>query len=126
MAKSTSGDEREAIGRRFGLLPQACQEALLVAAAIGTEFGLETVSAVCKRRIEQVRDALEREAAAGLVDAVSPARGIYRFSHPGIRDVLYDEIPPARRPWLLRQIAQSRGRQSAGKSPGNGKGRRVR
>jgi predicted ATPase len=107
MANSITREKREAVGRRFGLLPETCQEALLVAAAIGIEFGLETVSAVCKRRVDQVREALEREVGAGLVNVVAGASGIYRFAEPGIRDLLYEEIPPARRPWLHRQIAES-------------------
>ncbi len=75
-------------------------------AAIGPEFGVETVSLVCRRRVDQVREALEREAVVGLVSAVSPG-GLYRFTEPAIRDLLYEEIPPVRRPWLRRQIAES-------------------
>ncbi|MGH7856864.1 MAG: hypothetical protein ACREQY_05990 [Candidatus Binatia bacterium] len=55
---SGSYDTSDAIRRRFSLLPQTCQEALLVAAAIGTEFGVEIVSGVCRRGVDQVREAL--------------------------------------------------------------------
>jgi predicted ATPase len=107
MSSSESNGRREEISRRFSLLPDACQEALLVAAAIGTEFRVETVSAVCKRRVEQVREALAGEPCAQFVTPVSDGSGTYRFSDPQVRDVVYEEIPVARRPWLDRQIGES-------------------
>jgi predicted ATPase len=107
MASSLSSENREAIGRRFGLLAPTCQEALLVGAAIGNEFTAETVSRVCKREVEQVREALEGDASGDLVSAVSGATGVYRFSDRRIRELLYREIPRARRPWLRRQIAEN-------------------
>jgi predicted ATPase len=107
MSSSDSNGGREGISRRFSLLPDACQEALLVAAAIGTEFRVETVSAVCKRRIEQVREALDGDSCAQFVTPVSDASGAYRFSDAAVRAVLYEEIPAARRPWLHREIGES-------------------
>jgi DNA-binding SARP family transcriptional activator/tetratricopeptide (TPR) repeat protein len=98
---------REVIGRRLRRLPDDCNEALTLAAALGREFTLETLARISEWDNDRVMDVLDEAISARVVDESPSARGRFRFSHGLTRDVLYDGISPGRRMRLHRRIGEA-------------------
>jgi len=94
---------REVIGRRLSHLDAATNEVLAVAAVVGREFELRTLSSVAGGA-DEVIDALGAAERAGLVEAVNGRPGVYRFAHALVRSALYDELPTSRRLRLHRDF----------------------
>jgi predicted ATPase len=100
---------REAVHRHVALLRGECQDVLLVAAVVGPEFTVEVIRSVCERPLEEVRLLLESEVASGILREISRERGIFAFATEGFREVLYEELPPARRRWLHQKVEEAAG-----------------
>jgi hypothetical protein len=97
----------DAIRERLLPLSDDCRWVLAVAAVIGREFDLGCLERVCTRATEPLLDVLGEAAAAGIVTAVSAASTRYSFAHALFRETLYDELKPALRLRLHRQIGEA-------------------
>jgi DNA-binding SARP family transcriptional activator len=101
---------RTTIRRRLGRLPEECRSLLSLAAVLGREFELAALELMATRPAAELLPALQPALAARLVIEI---RGGYgrpvrlRFSHALVREVLYDELPPARRVELHREAGES-------------------
>ena len=98
---------REVIDRRLSRLGSQCRELLSVAAAIGNEFGLQTIERVTDMETATVVDRVQEAVDAGILSAVPDERNLYRFSHAATRDTIYDELPAARRVELHQSIGEA-------------------
>jgi tetratricopeptide (TPR) repeat protein len=96
---------RAVIDHRIGRLPDECRTVLTLAAVLGREFSLEAVAAVSGSSPSQILELLEEGVAERVVTQAAQSR--LRFSHALIRDVLYDELPQARRVRLHREIGEA-------------------
>jgi DNA-binding CsgD family transcriptional regulator len=89
----------ELLRERLGGLPRAAREAALVASALSRPT-VELVTAVLRGREAA---ALERVAAAGVVEVVDDR---IRFSHPLLASIIYAQAPPTRRRALHARLAE--------------------
>ena len=97
---------REVIGRRLHCLSADCNRVLTVAAALGRDFGLDTIQPLSAVAAERLLELLDEAIAARIVSKVAEAVGRYRFSHALVRDTLYEELGAAQRVRLHRQIGE--------------------
>jgi tetratricopeptide (TPR) repeat protein len=110
LAPSVPHGVRAAIGRRLEGLSAPCRKVLLLAAMLGREFGAPALEALGAQRSlgptgEWLYEALEEAVEARLIAVVPRAIGRYSFTHALIREALYEELNPARRARLHRDIA---------------------
>jgi DNA-binding SARP family transcriptional activator len=91
---------REAVGRRLARLSAAANQALLVAAVIGSRFDLELAERVLGC---ELLDPIDEARQAGLV--VEEPGGRFRFNHALVRQSLLSEISTLRRIRLHRGVA---------------------
>jgi DNA-binding SARP family transcriptional activator len=96
----------EAIGRRLQTRSERCRQVLVLASAIGREFGVQALARASGLDEDELLDALEEAEAARLIEAVPAASGRLRFSHMLTRDALYDGLSVARRMRLHRQLGE--------------------
>jgi tetratricopeptide (TPR) repeat protein len=96
---------RAVIDHRLGRLSEQCRGVLTLAAVFGREFSLGAVALVGELSPDGILELLEDAIAERVVTPAAPGR--LRFSHALIRDVLYDELPPARRIKLHREIGEA-------------------
>jgi len=94
-----------AIREHLGAVAPAVRELLEVAAAIGRECGVATLSESAAQPPEVVAEAMAAAVRAGLVD--EKAAGRWAFSHGLVRDVLHRQMAPARRADLHRRAADA-------------------
>jgi tetratricopeptide (TPR) repeat protein len=97
---------REVIGRRLGRLSAGCIELLTLASVLGREFGIETLTRVSGRPVDDVVGTLEEAERARVVLDAPGSTGHLRFSHALIRDSLYDDLPAGRRIELHRATGE--------------------
>jgi tetratricopeptide (TPR) repeat protein len=98
------------IGRRLGRLSEGCRTLLSTASVLGRDVDLDALAAVSGLGKDDVLDVLDEARAARVlleVPGVAPAADRMRFSHALIRDVLYEELGPARRVRLHRQVGET-------------------
>lgn len=88
---------RDVIGRRLAHLPAECNRILVLASALGREFGLDALAHMADIGEQELLDVLEEAMAARVVSDVPGARGRLRFSHVLIRDTLYEGLTTAGR-----------------------------
>ncbi len=94
---------REATGRRLSRLTDALNDALAVAAVVGTTFDLALVENVQgKELVDPIAEACQ----AGLVIEESGSLGRFRFAHAIVRQVLLAELVSLKRVRLHRTIAE--------------------
>jgi DNA-binding SARP family transcriptional activator len=101
---------RTTIRRRLGRLPEECRSLLSLAAVLGREFELAALELMATRPAAELLSALQPALAARLVIEMRGGDGRpgrLRFSHALVREVLYDELPPARRVELHREAGES-------------------
>ena len=98
---------RSLVGARVAALDAVAAQVLGAAAAIGRSFGFDAVLAASGRSDDETIDALEHLVAQGLVRQVDKDEPEYDFSHQKVRELVYEEISPARRRLLHRRIAAS-------------------
>jgi class 3 adenylate cyclase len=94
---------REATGRRLSRLSAAANDALAVAAVVGTTFDLALVEQV---RGEDLVDPIGEAVQAGLVVEESGSFARFRFAHAIVRQVLLAELVTLKRVRLHRAIAE--------------------
>jgi tetratricopeptide (TPR) repeat protein len=96
---------RGAIRKRLAMLSADAQVLLAVAAVIGQEFDSGLVERVSSLSVEKLSDLLAEAAGAGIIVALGGAR--YRFTHPLIREALYNESAAAERIATHRRIGDA-------------------
>jgi len=99
---------KEVIGRRLGRLPAETLETLTLAAALGTDFRLNTLAAVVTDQDqEELIISLELAVAAGLVVEDHEEVDRFSFSHTLVRETLYDRPIASRRLRMHMRIAEA-------------------
>jgi class 3 adenylate cyclase len=98
---------REVIGRRLSRLTAATNEALTVAAVVGTVFDRAIVEASGGGDGEALDEALDEAVDTGLLEEMTGKPGHYRFAHTLVRSTLYEELRTARRVRLHARIAEA-------------------
>jgi DNA-binding winged helix-turn-helix (wHTH) protein/tetratricopeptide (TPR) repeat protein len=81
---------REMISQRLARLPCACMEALRWAAALGPRFRLADLRRVTDRSEDAMLELLQTAVDARIVG--EEQLGVYRFSHPLIREALHQSL----------------------------------
>jgi tetratricopeptide (TPR) repeat protein len=91
---------------RLDRLGLAAKDVAQTGAAIGREFGYELLAPIADLSEQQLREALDRLTASGLVFARgAPPQSIYTFKHALVRDAAYGTLLRSRRQRLHARIA---------------------
>ncbi len=98
---------RQVITARLGHLSHTCNRVLTLASVLGREFGLDALRRVSDLSNDQLLEVLDEAATARVVTEVPGALGRLRFAHALIGDALYDELTPARRVRLHREVGDA-------------------
>jgi DNA-binding NarL/FixJ family response regulator len=98
---------REVIGRRLGNLPENCRRILTIGAVVGREFSVELVQRITAHTAEEVLEMLREAVSARLVANTPDEPGRFRFGHALIRETLYEDLMPADRIRLHREVGQA-------------------
>ena len=98
---------RSVIGQRVSRLSAGCRDLLAPASVLGREFELETLSRLTATSTDELIDVLDEAMSERVLGEVPGSPGRVRFAHALIRDVLYDEVTPARRLRLHRQAGEA-------------------
>jgi tetratricopeptide (TPR) repeat protein len=98
---------REAIGRRFSRLSQACNTLLTVASVAGRDFSLPIAEEVTKLPENVLLDAVDEAVAADILREVTGTPGRFSFTHGLIREVIYSRQTAARRVRLHHHLAEA-------------------
>ncbi len=94
---------RGAIRRRLGLLSPDARAVLTTAAVIGQESEHELVAQVHGHAAEKLAALMGEAEAMGIVGVAGPSSS--RFTHPLLREALYDDLEARERTRLHRQVA---------------------
>jgi tetratricopeptide (TPR) repeat protein len=94
---------RGAIRRRLGLLSPGARVVLTTAAVIGQESDHELLSLVHGHTTEKLAALMGEAEAMGIVGVAGPSAS--RFTHPLLREALYDSLAAPERARLHRQVA---------------------
>jgi DNA-binding SARP family transcriptional activator/tetratricopeptide (TPR) repeat protein len=109
--RATSGDVpvgiRDVIRRRLSRLPSAANDVLRVAAVIGNEFDLHTLTDATGLPREALLDALDEAVAAQVVAEVHGRFGAFAFNHALVRQTLYSELRPGHRAQTHWRVGQA-------------------
>jgi len=97
---------REVIGRRLHRLPEDCRRILTVGSVIGRDFAVEALRRITGRSAQDLLDSVRDAVAAGVIGDVRNAPGTFRFAHSLIRDTRYEELTPAHRIRLHREVGE--------------------
>ena len=99
---------KEVIGRRLDRLPDATLDTLTLAAVLGTDFRLSTLTAVVTdEKEDDLLASLERAVAAGLVVEDHEEVDRFSFSHSLVRETLYERPIASRRLRLHLKVARA-------------------
>ncbi|WP_067862624.1 BTAD domain-containing putative transcriptional regulator [Nocardia shimofusensis] len=94
---------RDVLRRRLSRLPETAVSLLRLAAVIGREFDLGVLVRAAEVGEDEVLDAVEAGALAGLLDEPDTGRG--RFTHILVRDTLLGDLSRIRRDRWHRRVA---------------------
>jgi hypothetical protein len=98
---------RGIIEQRLAALPEVCRELLATAALVGPEVDLHVLAAVARTPAEALLQRLAPALVPGVLEAVPGRPGRYTFSHPLVRQSLYDDLPPVVRAERHRRVADT-------------------
>ena len=95
---------RALIRRRVATLPHEAVVVLRVAAVIGREFELHLLQRTSRLTPARLLAVLGDAAAVGVIAELPSTPRRYSFAHELVRETLYDDLPPARRLELHREV----------------------
>jgi hypothetical protein len=95
---------RAVIRRRLALLSADAIRVLSAAAVVGHDFELALVGAASDMPAERVLASLDDAAALGIVAAASETARTYGFSHPLIREAIYEGLPIGARTQMHQRV----------------------
>jgi tetratricopeptide (TPR) repeat protein len=98
---------RTVIRRRLSPLSADAIRMLSAAAVAGRDFDLRVVAAASGLASDHVIGSLAEVLALGLVGEEASTAGVYRFSHPLMQEVIYEELPLDVRIQLHRAIGEA-------------------
>ncbi|MBA7605719.1 Serine/threonine-protein kinase PknD [subsurface metagenome] len=99
---------RDVIGKRLSLLSPECNQLLSVAAVIGREFPLDTLSGIADIKEDAFVNALKEAVQLSVLEERSQVGVVrYRFTHAFFRQTLYEELIAPQRLQLHQQVARS-------------------
>ncbi|WP_336207304.1 ATP-binding protein [Nonomuraea sp. LPB2021202275-12-8] len=112
-ASAVAPGVRDALLRRFSLLPAPVSELLPTAAVLGSTFHRQVLAATVAAPVAHVDRLLELAVAAKLV--VARGGGVFGFAHDLVRETLYDSFDDVRDPHGAVIAAIDRSPELAGK-----------
>ncbi len=95
---------RDLLRRRLDALSPPSSELLDIAAVMGADFDLPTLTRASGRKAAEVLECLDAARSARLVQPLGDG---YRFAHALLRDATLERIPDARRARLHRHVAEA-------------------
>jgi DNA-binding CsgD family transcriptional regulator len=98
---------REAIGRRLAGLREPCRRLLVLGAVVGEDFTVDLLERVTGLPAEELLVTLHDAVAARLVAAVPGDPGRFAFAHVLVRDTVYENLLPAERVRLHRDVGEA-------------------
>ncbi len=98
---------REVIATRVGRLPGQAARILSMAAVIGRDFDLESLSRIAQRDEDELLDLLDAAVSVALVREMPETPGRYSFSHALVQHTLYQELGATRRARTHRLVAEA-------------------
>jgi tetratricopeptide (TPR) repeat protein len=109
---------RGVIRQRLASLPTACHQLLALAAVLGKEFALDALAGLARQSPEALLAGLAPAFAAGILVPSRDRPLLQTFSHPLVRESLYEDLAPSTRAELHQRAAESlRARASAAEEP---------
>ena len=99
-------DVRALIRRRVANLAREAVAVLRVAAVIGREFDLYLLQRTSRLTPARFVDVLGDAVALGVIAELPATPRRYSFAHELVRETLYDDLPPARRLKLHREVGR--------------------
>ncbi len=93
--------------RRVDRLSEHCRELLQIAAVAGREFGIGVLERVSGAAPADALALVEEALDARVVAEVPGVLGRYSFSHALVRQILYSDLPAARRRDLHRSVGEA-------------------
>ena len=99
---------RDAILRRSSGLSDSCNQLLLTASVMGSEFELSSLQQQASE-IDEVAfpESLNEPLASRIIGPLGPGSGRYQFSHALIQQAVYQEIPPIKKAQAHAAMAES-------------------
>jgi hypothetical protein len=98
---------RAVIRRRLALLSATAVQVLSAAAVVGRDFDLVLVGAASDLSHESVLTSVSEAVELGLAAEAAETAGVYRFSHPLVREAIYDGLPIAARTHMHRRVGEA-------------------
>ena len=93
------------LGQRLAQLNPAARQLATLAAAVGHDFSVELLTEASDLDAGDVIEAVDELWRRRIIRELAP--DTYDFTHDLLRDVAYDEMPPARRRLAHRRLAQA-------------------
>lgn len=107
----------EAVRSRFDALSPSTRDVLAIASVIGRDFDVRVLLEVSELRAADLAAELDAAEERRIVAPLPDSLGAYRFSHMLLRDVLYEDLPLARRAALHRHIGEVLEQAATGAEP---------
>jgi DNA-binding CsgD family transcriptional regulator len=98
---------RDAVGRRLSYLSPICNELLVTASVMGTEFDFPVLQFLSGLPEDLMLGKLEEALAAGVITEIPGSAEIYQFTHPLIRETLLGYLSLSRRVRLHARIGEA-------------------
>jgi tetratricopeptide (TPR) repeat protein len=98
---------RAVIRRRLAVLSADAVQVLSAAAVVGRDFPLVLVGAASDLSTESVLASLSEAVALGVAAEAPDTAGVYRFSHPLMREAIYEGLPIAARTQMHRRVGDA-------------------
>jgi tetratricopeptide (TPR) repeat protein len=97
---------RVLIRRRVAGLTAEAVATLRIAAVIGREFDLQVLQQMSRLSPARLLEVLGEAAAVGVIGELPPVPSRCAFAHELVRETLYEDLPPARRMELHREVGR--------------------
>jgi DNA-binding CsgD family transcriptional regulator/tetratricopeptide (TPR) repeat protein len=98
---------REVVSRRLARLQPATSDLLELAAAAGSEFGLDVLRAAAGVGDAELLAALDEAVRSGMIEELPSVRLGFRFTHELVRRALYDALTGLRRAELHLRVGEA-------------------